>query len=231
MSNYRLHKNNKYYKMAQAIDSFSDFMPTGDVNKDLLDPVRKGTHTFDEISEEIAECIWTNMNYANNPELIKEYGLAGKKKYYPEGNWIDERLHIDIKGADKGLKDFIKMRLMNFESMLYEDYLMNTLNELQLFQDVKSAGSRMDKIFKIDLIAKDIEGEDFNISVYKSTDETALYKLNNSQASKRYNNRLSYNVIKSGDPRDPENVSKWFYEIVEQGKHIIYRQNNSWKVS
>ena len=112
-------------------------MPTGDVNKDLLDPVRKGTHTFDEISEEIAECIWTNMNYANNPELIKEYGLAGKKKYYPEGNWIDERLHIDIKGADKGLKDFIKMRLMNFESMLYEDYLMNTLNELQLFQDVK----------------------------------------------------------------------------------------------
>ena len=59
----------------------------------------------------------------------------------------------------------------------------------------------------------------------------ALYKLNNSQASRRYNNRLSYNVNKSGDPRDPENVYKWFYEIVEQGKHIIYRHNNSWKVS
>ena len=120
---------------------------------------------------------------------------------------------------------------MNFECMLYEDYLMNTLNELQLFQEVKNADLRMDKIFKIDLIAKDIEGEDFNISVYKSTDETALYKLNNSQASRRYNNRLSYNVNKSGDPRDPENVYKWFYEIVEQGKHMIYRHNNSWKVS
>mgnify|MGYP007071180486 FL=1 len=32
--------------MAQSIDSFSDFMPTGDVSKDLLDPVRKGTHTL-----------------------------------------------------------------------------------------------------------------------------------------------------------------------------------------
>ena len=227
----KVDKTNKYYKMAQSIDSFSDFMPTGDINKDLLDPVRKGTHTFDEIATEVAEYIWLSMNYDTNPQWIRENGLAGKKKYYPEGNWINDRLHIDVEGEDAQLQHYIKARLMNFECMLYEDYLMNTLNELQLFQDVKSAGSRMDRIFKIDLIAKDIEGEDFNISIYKSTDETALYKLNNSQASKRYNNRLSYNVNKSGDPRDPENVSKWFYEIVEQGKHIIYRQNNSWKVS
>ena len=227
----KIDKTNKYYKMAQSIDSFSDFMPTGDISKDLLDPVRKGTHTFDEIATEVAEYIWLSMNYDTNPQWIRENGLAGKKKYYPEGNWINDRLHIDIEGEDAQLQHYIKERIMKFESMLYEDYLMDTLNELQLFQDVKSAGLRMDRIFKIDLIAKDIEGEDFNISVYKSTDETALYKLNNSQAAKKYNNRLSYNVIKSGDPRDPKNVSKWFYEIVEQGKHIIYRQNNSWKVS
>ena len=72
----KVDKTNKYYKMAQSIDSFSDFMPTGDVSKDLLDPVRKGTHTFDEIATEVAEYIWLSMNYDTNPQWIRENGLA-----------------------------------------------------------------------------------------------------------------------------------------------------------
>jgi hypothetical protein len=231
MSNIKSNKNNKFYKMAQSIDSFSDYMPTQDVKRDLIDPVRQGRCTFEEIAQDVAQIIWENMNYSTNPKLLKEYGLVGKKKYYPEGNWINGRLCIDIKGKDKGLKDYIKDRLMNFECMLYEDYLMATLKELELFSDVKEAGDEMDRIYKIDLIAKDIQGTNFNISVYKSTDATALYKLNNSNVAIKYNNRLSYNVNKSGDPRDPENVSRWVDEIIDQGKHIIYRQNNSWKIS
>lgn len=231
MKNYVNNKNNKYYRMAQAIDSFSEFMPNGDIREDLIDPVRRGECTFEEKVTEISEYVWECMNYDTNPQWIKQYGLAGKKKYYPEGNWIDNRLYIDIEGEDKGLKDFIKDRLMNFECMLYEDYLMNTLNDLQLFSNVKDAGSKMDRVFKIDLIAKDTEGEDFNISVYKSSDETALYKLNSTNTSKRYGNRLAYNVKKSGDPRQSNNVLKWFYEIIEEDKHIIYLENNSWKIS
>lgn len=95
---------------------------------------------------------------------------------------------------------------MNFECMLYEDYLKESLNDLELFTFIKEATSYQDRIYKIDLIARDYENEVFNISVYKSTDETALYKLNNSKKARQFQNRLSYNVNKSGDPRDPENV-------------------------
>lgn len=225
------HNNNKFYRMVQAIDSFSDFMPTGDVKKDLLDPVRNGECTFEEKATEIADYIWMVMNYDTNPQWIRENGLAGKKKYYPEGNWKNGRLFIDIEGDEKDLQHYIKQRLMNFESMLYEDYLMKTLNELELFTDVKEASSRMDKVFKIDLIAKDYNDETFNISVYKSSDSIALSKLNSAQAANKYGNRLSYNVNKSGDPREAENVSKWFNEIVNDNKHIIYKEHNRWKVS
>lgn len=78
-------KNNKFYKMAQAIDCFDLFMPEGNVVKDLIDPVRKGECSFNERAEEMANYIWECINYDTNPEWIKENGLAGKKKYYPEG--------------------------------------------------------------------------------------------------------------------------------------------------
>lgn len=225
-------KNNKFYKMAQAIDCFDMFMPEGNVVKDLIDPVRKGECSFNERAEEMANYIWECMNYDTNPEWIKENGLAGKKKYYPEGKWINNHLFIDVKGEDAGLKDFIKVRLMNFECMLYEDYLKESLNDLELFTSIKEATSYQDRIYKIDLIARDYENEVFNISVYKSTDETALYKLNNSKKAREFQNRLSYNVNKSGDPRDPENVLRWFNEIVEDHKHIIYlNELNKFKIS
>ncbi len=223
--------NNKFYRMAQAIDSFSDFMPTGNIKTDLIDPVRKGECTFDEKVTELSEYIWECMNYDTNPQWIRENGFAGKRKYYPEGNWINDRLYIDIEGADKEIKSYIKSRLMNFENMLYEDYLMNTLKELHLFTDVKEASTKMDKIFKIDLIAKDYNNETFNISVYKSSDSIALSKLNRATAANKYGNRLAYNVCTSGDPRNQDNVSKWFNEIVDSHKHIIYKENSEWKIS
>lgn len=222
---------NKYHNMAQAIDCFSDFMPTGNVKTDLIEPVRRGECTFEEKATEIAEYIWLTMTYDTNPQWIRENGLAGKKKYYPQGNWIGDRLYIDVEGEDKELQYHIKQRLMNFENMLYEDYLMNTLNELGLFSSVEEASEKMDRIFKIDLIAKDINNETFNISVYKSSDAIALSKLNRTQASLKYHNRLAYNVKKSGDPRNPVNVQKWFNEILQLDKHIIYRHNNKWLVS
>lgn len=121
---------------------------------------------------------------------------------------------------------------MNFECMLYEDYLKDTLEELELFASIKCATSYQDRTYKIDLIAKDYEDEVFNISVYKSKDEVALYKLNNSTKAKKYGNRLSYNVNKSGDPRDPDNVTRWFNEIVEEEKYIIYlNESNQFKIS
>lgn len=225
-------KNNKFYKMAQAIDSFSLFMPTGDVKKDLIEPVLEGTHTFDEIATEVAEYIWECMNYDTNPQWIRENGLSGKKKYYPEGNWHNNKLYIDIEGEDAGLKDYIKSRLMNFEAMLYEYYLMESIESLGLFEQVKEADGTMDKIYKVDVLAKDLEGEAFNISVFKSTDKTALYKLNNSKKAKTIENRLAYNVNKLGDPRNPDNVMKWFDEMVYDNKHLIYLDNsNKFKIS
>lgn len=221
----------KYHNMAQAIDSFSDFMPTGDVKVDLIEPVRRGECTFEEKATEIADYIWKVMNYDTNPQWIRENGLAGKKQYYPQGNWIGNRLYIDVEGEDKELQYHIKQRLMNFENMLYEDYLLNTLNELELFNEIEEADAKMDKTFKIDLIAKDGNNDKWYISVYKSSDSTALGKLNSSPASLKYKNRLSYNIRKSGDPRKPENVQRWFDEIIELNKHIIFRDNNKWLVS
>jgi hypothetical protein len=46
-----------FNSMAQAIDCFSLFMPTGDAKKDLIEPVLTGTHTFNEIATEVAEYI------------------------------------------------------------------------------------------------------------------------------------------------------------------------------
>ena len=224
--------NNKFYRMAQAIDSFDLFMPQGDIVKDLIDPVRNGECTFNERLDELVEYMWEEMNYDTNPQWIKENGLAGKRKYYPEGNWKGNNLIIDIQGEDAGIKDFIKTRLMNFECMLYEDYLKDTLEDLELFASIESATAYQDMIYKIDLIATDWEGEVFNISVYKSDDSTALYKLNHSTKAKKYGNRLSYNVKKSGDPRDKENVIKWFNEIVEYNKHFIYlNKSNKFVIS
>jgi hypothetical protein len=173
------------------------------------------------------------MNYDTNPEWIKENGLVGKKKYYPEGKWNGDKLYIDVKGEDAGLQHHIKNRLMNFESMLYEFYLQNTLNELGLFQEVREASHYMDTVYKVDLLARDIEGEMFNISVFNSADSTALYKLNHSTKARRVGYRLAYSVRKSGDPRNADNVLNWFNQIIEEDKHLLYLDNNSnqWKIS
>lgn len=227
-------KNNKFNRMAQAIDSFSLFMPTGDVKKDLIEPVLEGTHTFDEIATEVAEYIWECMNYDTNPQWIRENGLSGKKKYYLEGNWYNGKLYIDIEGEDAGLKDYIKPRLMNFEAMLYEYYLMDALKEnTMFFKEVHMADTELDIKYKVDIIAIDEDDIEWCISVYKSDDETALGKLNNSRKALEKQNRLIYNVKKSGSPKVAGNIKRWENQIANQNKHILWHdeKSNQWKIS
>nr|DAP80550.1 MAG TPA: hypothetical protein [Caudoviricetes sp.] len=220
------HNNNKHRRMAQAIDGFSEYLPTGNIKKDLIDPILQGVDQEEQL-QYLADYVWYMMNQDGNPEKLKTKGIYGKPEYYPEGNWNKRYLRIDILGEDSQLYYYIKDRIKNFLNMIHEYNLLNTLSEYtSIFKEIYMADEYTDKHYKIDLIAIDHEDTEWYISVYKSDDSKAISKLNTDLA-KSIENRLIYNVNRSGSPKNPENIIKWEQQILNNKKHVLWYDTSS----
>ena len=216
----------------QAIDGFSKFLDNKNktMYSSLVLPVLKKKIAKDINLKMISAQIRKNLLEVANKHNGK-VRIIGKPRYYPTGNWDDADalysfITLDLWGEDADIleKGVIEYRINGYFNMKYEELLRNNLYRLGVH--VRHSTLDEDRKQKVDLIIYQ-EGLKIGVSVFKSSNETALYKLRGRNAN-QFKVRLAYNVYKYGTPARISNVKKWWRDC-EQGENIIHIQDDNFK--
>ena len=216
------------YDKIQAVDELGKYLSnTNSIYEALVKPITSGRVSKDIQIKVIASQIKYNMIWEAEKQDGKIH-VVGKSKYYPVGVWnkrynnkgeVFEVLTLDILGADADIfdGDYLEKRIANFVNMAHEVNLLYSLKKMGL--NVRGSNEYEDRVKKVDLIITNARDEKIGISVFKSSDKTALDKL---KISNRFNykHRFAYNVYKYGKPSDLENVKRW-YRDCKNGKNKI----------
>ena len=223
------------FDKVQAIDEFGKYLSnTNSMYQALVKPITSGRVPKDIQIKVIASQIKHNMLWEAHTQGGKIH-VVGKPKYYPVGNWSKRKgrdkdfdvLTLDLYGEDKDIfdSDFLEKRISNFVNMAHEVNLLHNLRKLGV--DVRGSNEYEDKVKKVDLIITNLNGCKIGISVFKSSDRTALDKLTDKNRLD-YKYRFAYNVYKYGVPSKIENVKRW-YNDCKKGKNKIIISASGYK--
>lgn len=223
------------FDKCQALDGLSTYLSNSNsIYKELVKPIISNKVAKDiQIKVVASQIKWNMLHEAHcNGGKVE---VVGKSKYYPVGNWdikcnskgeFFEVITLDLHGEDKDIfeKDYLERRLENFLNMGHEVNLLRNLKSMGF--DVRGSSDYEDRILKADLVLYNSKNKKIGVSVYKSSNRTALDKLRNSNKD-NFHRRVAYNVLEYGKPSVKDNVRRWVADVSDGYNEIIFKEDGT----